>query len=170
MKIPHHDALDWGTVAAHIVQRFVNSVNKIWNVFVLISQSHRPDAQRVCKEKPDHRPKNPKRPALVVHGIRGLRFGRTRFGSFLAHGENLAGVHSFGKEIDEIVSIMPISRWGFAGGLAAATAVIRDSRRNAKFTLALCCIQLEALICVLNLNSPAQKFVSFEFGRRFHLV
>jgi len=54
-------------------------------------------AQRIGKEKSNNRPKNPKGTALVVRGIRGLRFGKAGFGSLLVHVESLAGPFWFGK-------------------------------------------------------------------------
>jgi hypothetical protein len=64
-------------------------------IFVVLG--HGPDAQRVRKEKSDNRPNNPKRTALVVCGIGGLRFGEAGFGSLLVHVESLAGPFWFGK-------------------------------------------------------------------------
>jgi hypothetical protein len=56
------------------------------------------DTKRIGEEKADERPEDPKSPGFVVRGIRSLRFGRTGFGSFLAHVRSLAGAFWFGKE------------------------------------------------------------------------
>ncbi len=120
VKVPFDGAVGLGTVGVQICERPVDNFNKIRRdfVFVFISQSHGPDAQRIDKEECHECPKNPKGTALVVRGIRGLRFGGSGFGWFRAHVKSLAASTETGKELAGAPEMeVPIENFAARGGL-----------------------------------------------------